>query len=81
MLAQPDFEVHEEHGGLVYRRLPKARVLWVHSIAVGAGLPPSKFKPYVYRGQNTVEEFIVVLKKFEERLVRRKREKASRKRI
>jgi hypothetical protein len=37
---------------------------------VGAGLPPGKFKPYVYRGKNTVEEFIVVLKKFEDRLVK-----------
>ena len=37
---------------------------------VGAGLPPGKFKPYVYRGKNTVEEFIVVLKKFEERLMK-----------
>eukprot|EP01051_Picozoa_sp_SAG22_P009985 SAG22_NODE_871_length_6748_cov_60.669274_2_plen_589_part_00 len=37
---------------------------------VGADLKPGAFKPYVYRGPNAAEEFIIVLKQFEESIMK-----------
>ena len=37
---------------------------------VGTGLKPGTFKPYVYRGPNTAEKFILVLREFEESIMK-----------
>eukprot|EP01052_Picozoa_sp_SAG31_P003998 SAG31_NODE_160_length_21908_cov_25.529048_10_plen_414_part_00 len=38
---------------------------------MGSDLKPGTFKPYVYRGPNAAEEFVIVLKQFEEMIVKK----------